>query len=153
MSVIARSVEVDVPVSAAYDQWTQFEEFPHFMDGVERVEQLDDRHLQWRAEISGVTREWEAEIVEQIPDARITWRSISGPRNNGLITFRPLDPHRCRVAVQIEYEPGGAAEAMGDWLGVVEHRVEGDLERFKTFIEQRRTETGAWRGAISHAVG
>lgn len=148
MSVIARSIEVEVPVSTAYNQWTQFEEFPHFMEGVEHVEQLDDRRLHWRAEIGGVTREWQAEIVEQIPDQRIAWRSTSGPRNNGLITFRPLDPHRCRVSVQIEYEPDGAIETMGDWLGVIEHRVEGDLERFKTFIERRGVETGAWRGAI-----
>lgn len=148
MSVIARSVEVEVPVSTAYNQWTQFEEFPHFMEGVEQIEQLDDRHLQWRAEIGGVTREWEAEIVEQTPDERITWHSISGPRNNGLITFRALDRHHCRVSVQIEYEPEGAVETMGDWLGVVERRVEGDLERFKTFIERRGIETGAWRGAI-----
>jgi uncharacterized membrane protein len=148
MSVIARSITINVPVATAYNQWTQFEEFPAFMEGVEAVDQLDDRRLRWCAEVAGMKREWTAEITEQIPDERIAWHSTSGARNNGLVTFRPLDSRRCNVGVQIDYEPEGAAESVGDWLGLVTRRVEGDLERFKRFIETRGVETGGWRGAI-----
>jgi uncharacterized membrane protein len=148
MSTISRTVEVGVPISIAYNQWTQFEDFPRFMDGVERVEQLDDRHLHWRAEIGGVEREWQAEIIEQVPDERISWHTTSGAKHAGRVTFRPLGPDRCRVDVQMAYEPDGAAELLGDWLGVVRLRVQRDLRRFKEFIELRRVETGAWRGTI-----
>ncbi len=148
MSIITRSIEVDVPVSTAYNQWTQFEEFPRFMEGVERVEQLDDERLFWRAEIGGMTREWHAEIVEQEPDRTIAWRSTSGARNAGRVSFTPLGASRCRVELELEYEPEGAAEKVGDWLGVVSSRVEGDLERFRDFISSRGAETGAWRGSI-----
>jgi uncharacterized membrane protein len=152
MSLITRSIEVEVPVSRAYNQWTQFEEFPAFMEGVERVEQLDDKRLYWRAELGGVRREWHAEIVEQIPDQRIAWRSTSGAKNAGVVIFEPLAGDRCRVQLQLEYEPEGATETVGDWLGVVTGRVEGDLDRFKEFIERRGIETGGWRGEIRQSA-
>jgi uncharacterized membrane protein len=148
MSKIEKSIDVNVPVRTAYDQWTQFEEFPNFMEGVESVQQLDDRHLTWRAEISGKDVEWNAEISEQIPDTRIAWRSTSGAPNAGVVSFFRLSDDRCRVTLQIDYEPQGFVETVGDWLGVMSRRVEGDLERFKKFIESRGVETGAWRGAI-----
>jgi uncharacterized membrane protein len=148
MSKIEKSIDVNVPVRTAYDQWTQFEEFPNFMEGVESVQQLDDRHLTWRAEISGKDVEWNAEISEQIPDTRIAWRSTTGAPNAGVVTFYRLADDRCRVTLQIDYEPQGFMETVGDWLGGMSRRVEGDLERFGKFIEQRGFETGAWRGTI-----
>ena len=148
MSLIHRSIEVEVPVSTAYNQWTQFEEFPHFMEGVERVHQLDDRTLYWCAEIGGRRVEWHAEIVEQIPDGRISWRSTSGTPNAGTVRFEARGGRRCLVELSLEYEPQGAAETLGDWIGVVGTRIDGDLRRFKEFIESRRVETGAWRQAI-----
>ena len=149
MSMIEEGIEVNVPVSTAYNQWTQFESFPQFMEGVERVEQIDDCHLRWRANVGGVTREWGAEITEQIPDNRIAWRSVSGPKNAGVVTFHRLSDDRSRVMLQLEYEPEGATETVGDALGLLRRRVRGDLERFKEFIERRGTETGAWRGSIA----
>ena len=148
MSKIEKSIDVHVPVRTAYDQWTQFEEFPSFMEGVESVQQLDDRRLHWRAEILGKVVEWDAEIAEQLPDTRIAWRSTSGAPNAGVVSFFRLSDDRCRVALQIDYEPEGFVETVGDWLGVLSGRVEGDLERFKKFIEERGVETGAWRGTI-----
>jgi uncharacterized membrane protein len=148
MSKIAKSIEVNVPVRAAYDQWTQFEEFPNFMEGVESVQQLDDRRLHWIAEISGKVVEWDAEIAEQIPDTKIAWRSTSGVPNAGVVSFYRLADDRCRVTLQIDYEPQGLVETVGDWLGVMSRRIGGDLERFKKFIEERGVETGAWRGTI-----
>jgi uncharacterized membrane protein len=148
MSMIEKTTEVHVPVRTAYDQWTQFEEFPKFMEGVESVHQLDDRRLHWRAEIFGKMLEWSAEISEQIPDTRIAWRSTSGAPNAGVVSFYRLADDRCRVTLQIDYEPQGLMETVGDWLGVMSRRVEGDLERFKKFIEERGVETGAWRGEI-----
>lgn len=148
MSKIEKSIDVNVPVRTAYDQWTQFEEFPNFMEGVESVHQLDERRLHWRAEIGGKMVEWSAEISEQIPDTRIAWRSTSGAKNAGVVSFYRLSDDRCRVTLQIDYEPEGVLETVGDWLGVVSRRTEGDLERFKKFIEERGVETGAWRGTI-----
>ena len=148
MSKIEKSIEVNVPVRTAYDQWTQFEEFPSFMEGVESVHQLDERRLHWRAELSGKMVEWTAEITEQIPDTRIAWRSTSGAPNAGVVSFYRLADDRCRVSLQIDYEPQGVVETIGDWLGVMSRRTEGDLERFKKFIEERGVETGAWRGTI-----
>lgn len=149
MSTIEKTVDVDVPVRTAYDQWTQFESFPQFMEGVESVKQLDDKRLHWKAEIGGVTREWDAEIVDQTPDQRITWRATEGAKNDGTVSFAPDDLERStRVTMRLEYEPEGAVEKAGDMLNIVERRVEGDLERFKEFIESRGAETGAWRGDV-----
>ena len=149
MSTIEKTVDVDVPVRTAYDQWTQFESFPEFMEGVESVEQLDDKRLHWKAEIGGVTREWDAEIVDQTPDERITWRATEGTRNDGTVSFASEDLEGAtKVTMRLDYEPEGAVEKAGDLLNVVERRVEGDLERFKKFIESRGAETGAWRGEV-----
>ena len=148
MSTIEKSVDVEVPVRTAYNQWTQFEEFPKFMDGVESVEQLDDRRLRWRAEIGGKNVEWEAVIAEQTPDKRIAWRTHSGAKNAGVVTFHRLSDVSCRVMLQLDYEPEGAVENLGDWLGVMSRKVEGDLDRFKKFIESRGAETGGYRGTI-----
>ncbi|MBB6099780.1 putative membrane protein [Deinobacterium chartae] len=142
-------ITVNVPVRTAYNQWTQFEEFPRFMEGVEMVQQLDDKRLHWRAEIAGKTEEWDAEITEQVPDHRVAWTSITGARNAGMVTFHPVDENTTQVTLHLEYEPEGAVEHIGDALGFVSRRVEGDLQRFKDFIESRGTETGAWRGQIS----
>ena len=148
MSKIEKSIEVNVPVRTAYDQWTQFEEFPNFMEGVESVHQLDDRRLHWRAEIAGKILEWSAEITEQITDNRIAWRSTIGAPNAGVVSFHRLSDTRCKVMLQIDYETQGTLETVGDWLGVMSRRTEGDLERFKKFMEERGVETGAWRGTI-----
>jgi uncharacterized membrane protein len=144
-----QSIDVNVPVSTAYNQWTQFEEFPRFMEGVREVRQLDDRRLLWRADIGGKEKTWEAEITEQIPDARIAWRSRDGSKNAGVVTFHKLDPEKTRIMLQIEYDPEGVVENIGDAIGVASHRIRGDLQRFKEFIEQRGRETGAWRGSIN----
>ena len=148
MATIEKSIEVEVPVRTAYNQWTQFEEFPKFMEGVKEVRQLDDKRLHWRAEVLGKDVEWIADITQQIPDQRITWRSTSGAKNAGSVSFEPLGPNRTRATLRIEYEPEGAAETAGSMLGLVSARVEGDLKRFKKFIEERGQETGQWRGEI-----
>jgi uncharacterized membrane protein len=148
VSTIERSIEVEVPVRTAYNQWTQFEEFPQFMEGVESVRQLDDRHLHWIAEIGGVRREWDAEITEQHPDERVAWRATSGTRNAGVVTFHRLDADRTKIMLQLEVEPEGLVEQAGDRLGLVSRRASGDLERFKDYIEARGHETGAWRGDV-----
>lgn len=149
MSTIEKTVDVEVPVRTAYDQWTQFESFPQFMEGVESVEQRDDKRLHWKAEIGGVTREWDAEIVDQTPDERITWRATEGTKNDGTVSFASDDlKGSTRVTMRLDYEPEGAVEKTGDLLNLVERRVEGDLERFKEFIESRGAETGAWRGEV-----
>jgi len=148
MSQIERSVEVEVPLRTAYDQWTQFEEFPRFMEGVESVVQLDDRHLHWKAKIGGVSREWDAEITEQHPDERVAWRSTTGAKHAGVVTFHRLGDDRTKVMLQLDTEPEGVVEQAGDALGIVERRAVGDLERFKEFIEARGSSTGAWRGDV-----
>jgi uncharacterized membrane protein len=148
MATIEKSIDVDVPVRTAYNQWTQFEEFPRFMDGVEQIQQLDDKRLHWVAKVGGNRREWDAEITEQIPDERVAWRSRSGDENGGVVTFHRLSDDRTRVMLQLEYQPEGVVESAGSALGFVSRRVEGDLERFKEFIEARGSETGGWRGTI-----
>jgi uncharacterized membrane protein len=148
MSTIEKSIEVNVPVRTAYNQWTQFEEFPRFMEGVKEVNQLDDTHLHWKAAIAGQEKEWDAEITEQTPDQRIAWTSRSGALNGGVVTFHRLSDAKSKVMLQLEYAPQGVAENVGDALGVVSLRVQGDLERFKEFIEKRGRETGAWRGQV-----
>lgn len=148
MSTVEKSIEVNVPVSVAYNQWTQFEEFPKFMEGVKDVRQLDDTHMHWQATIGGKEEEWDAEITEQIPDQRIAWRSMAGKPNGGVVTFHHIAEGVTRVMLQIEYDPQGFTEKAGDVLGFVGRRVEGDLERFKEFVESRGRETGAWRGTV-----
>ena len=148
MATIERSVEVNVPVRTAYNQWTQFEEFPHFMQGVKDVRQIDDTHLRWRAEVAGKDEEWDAVITEQLPDERVAWRSTSGAQNAGVVTFHRIADGVTRVMLQLDYEPEGVVEHAGNMLGVVSGRIEGDLERFKDFVEARGQETGAWRGEV-----
>jgi uncharacterized membrane protein len=148
MASAMKHVDVSVPVTVAYNQWTQFEEFPQFMEGVKEVRQLDDKRLHWEAEIAGKDEAWDAEITEQLPDERVAWTSTSGAKNAGVVTFHRLGDSQTRVTLQMEYEPEGAVENVGSALGVVDRRVEGDLKRFKQFIETRGRETGAWRGTI-----
>ena len=148
MSQIIETIEVDVPVRTAYDQWTQFEQFPRFMDGVEKVQQLTDTTLEWTAKIAGVERSWRAEITEQEPDQRVAWQSTSGARNAGVVTFHRIADRRSRVTLQLDVEPTGPIETVGDAVGAVERRVEGDLQRFKEFIEARGEPTGVWRGEV-----
>jgi uncharacterized membrane protein len=150
MATIEKSIEVTAPIRAVYNQWTQFEEFPRFMEGVKEVTQLDDKRLRWRAAIGGKEKEWEAEIVEQRPEERIAWTSRGGAEHAGVVTFHRIDDSRTRVMLQVDYDPEGVVENVGDALGVVSGRVKGDLERFKEFIEHRGRETGAWRGEIHH---
>lgn len=148
MSTHEATAEVDVPVSTAYDQWTQFETFPQFMSGVESITQVDERRNHWVTSIAGVSREFDTEIVEQIPDQRVEWRSVEGATHRGVVTFVPVDEHRTSVTVLMEFEPTGMVENVGDKLGVVGVQVERDLQNFKEFIEARGVETGAYRGAI-----
>jgi uncharacterized membrane protein len=150
MKTIEESIEIEVPVSTAYNQWTQFESFPQFMDGVERVEQKDDTRLHWVAEVGGDRREWDAEITEQHPDQRIAWKALDQEGPNGVVTFHKLDDTRTKVMVQMEYEPEGTKESIGSFVGIDTRRVKGDLESFKDFIESRGRETGAWRGEIEN---
>ena len=148
MSTIEQSIDVEVPVRTAYDQWTQFEEFPRFMEGVEKITQLSDTRTHWVTEIAGVSREFDAEITEQEPDQRIAWTSVDEPRQAGVVTFHRLDDSKTRVMLQLDFDPEGFVEKAGDALGIVKSRTKGDLERFKEFIESRGTETGAWRGEV-----
>jgi uncharacterized membrane protein len=148
MTTIERSIEVGVPASTAYEAWTQFELFPHFMEGVESVTQKDDCHLHWRANIWGQVEEWDAEITEQIPDKRIAWRSQEGASNAGVVTFHRLSDERSRVMLQMEYEPERFSEKVGDALGLLNRRVEGDLERFKRFVEEEGERVEGWRGQV-----
>jgi ribosome-associated toxin RatA of RatAB toxin-antitoxin module len=148
VSTIERSIDVRVPVRTAYDQWTQFETFPQFMEGVEHISQTDDVHTHWRTNIAGVKREFDAEITEQRPDERVAWKSTDGENQAGVVTFHRLDDETTRIMLQLEFHPEGAVEKAGDALGLVSHRVKGDLERFKTFIEQRGDATGTWRGEV-----
>ena len=143
MSSVTESIEVDVDVTTAYNQWTQFETFPQFMEGVERVDQLDNTRLHWVTKIGPVTREFDATITEQHPDERVAWASIDGPQHAGVVTFHRLDSDRAKVTVQMDIDPDGFVENVGDKVGVLDHRVKGDLGRFKTFIEHRDHETGA----------
>jgi uncharacterized membrane protein len=148
MSKIESSIDVEVPVRVAYNQWTQFEEFPQFMDSVESVTQLDDTHLRWVAKVGGVRKEWQAEVTEQEPDQRVAWTSTTGARNAGAVDFHRLDDRKTRITLTMDVEPDGALERVGDAVGVPEREVEGDLKRFKEFIEQRGAATGAWRGKV-----
>lgn len=148
MALIEKSVEVQVPVRTAYNQWTQFEEFPKFMEGVVQVQQLDSTHLHWKAKIAGKEKQWDAVITEQHPDERIAWKSTQGAKNAGVVTFHRLSDQTSKIMLQLDYEPEGVVENVGDAFGAVSLRVEGDLTRFKEFIETRGRESGAWRGEV-----
>ena len=148
MSEVQKYIDIDLPVSTVYNQYTQFEEFPRFMAGVKRVGQLDEKTLHWEIEIGGVRREFDAKIAEQVPDKRIAWKSIDGKTHAGVVDFHRLSDSKTRVNVQMAYDPQGFAENAADFLGIISQRVEGDLQRFKEFIESRGRETGAWRGEI-----
>jgi uncharacterized membrane protein len=148
MSTVEQSIDVEAPISAVYNQWTQFEEFPRFMDGIEEIRQLDDRRLHWVAEFGGSHHEWDAEIVEQAPEERGAWRNIDGKENAGVVTFHKLADDRTRVMVQMDWAPEGVKEKVGGALGFDTRRVASDLGRFKELIENRGGETGAWRGEV-----
>jgi uncharacterized membrane protein len=148
MESVEKSIEVDAPISTVYNQWTQFEEFPRFMEGVKEVRQLDDKRMHWKAEIAGKDKEWDAEIYRQEPDQSIAWRSTSGAENSGEVRFTSSGGNRTTVTLSMSYDPEGVIENIGDALGAVGMRVQGDLNRFKEFIESRGSETGGWRGEI-----
>jgi uncharacterized membrane protein len=149
---VEKTILVDVPVSTAYNQWTQFEDFPQFMGGVERVSQVGDDRLEWVAEIAGVSRSWEAKILEQVPDQKIAWAATEGATNAGAVTFQDAGKGQTSVQLTLEYEPEGLVENVGDKLNIVENQAERDLERFKAFIEAEGYATGAWRGSISEGA-
>ncbi|MES2570687.1 MAG: SRPBCC family protein [Verrucomicrobiota bacterium] len=151
METIEKSIEVNAPLREVYNQWTQFEEFPKFMEGVDEVRQISDKRLFWKARLWGKTEEWEAEIYEQIPDRRIAWRSVVGAPNAGAVSFRAISPGVTEVILSLSYQPLGITEQIGDALGLVSRKVEGDLKRFREFIEERGRATGAWRGEIKEA--
>lgn len=152
MSMVHESIDVDVPLHTAYNQWTQFEEFPNFMEGVEEVRQIDERHNHWRTSLAGAEREFDTEIVDQLPDERVSWRTVGGDvRQMGVVTFQRMDETTTRVNLAMDFQPEGLAEKAADAVGMVDRRVKGDLRRFKSFIEERGQETGGWRGRISPA--
>jgi uncharacterized membrane protein len=148
VSTIEESIDVAVPVRTAYNQWTQFEDFPNFMEGVDRINQVTDTRTHWQTSIAGVKREFDAEITEQRPDERIAWQSVNEPRQAGVVTFHRVAPDSTRVMLQMEFQPQGAVEKTADALNLVKRRVKGDLERFKGYIESRGAESGAWRGEV-----
>lgn len=148
MASIEKDIVVNAPLRTVYNQWTQFEEFPKFMEGVKSVRQLGEKRLQWSAEVMGKHLDWTAEIVQQIPDQRITWKSTSGAPNGGSVAFSAQNPNETKIVLRMEYEPEGVAETAGSALGFVNARVAGDLNRFKKFIEERGSATGEWRGEI-----
>jgi uncharacterized membrane protein len=148
MSTIEQSIEVNAPLSAVYNQWTQFEEFPQFMEGIEKITQTDDTHMHWVAQIAGSTQEWDAEITEQKPDERVAWKNTTGLENAGVVTFHRIDAEVTRVMVQMDFATEGVIEKVGDAIGAPDRRVKGDLGRFKEMIESNGGETGAWRGEV-----
>jgi uncharacterized membrane protein len=157
MQPVEQSIEVEVPVSTAYNQWTQFEEFPKFMNGVEEVRQLDNTHLHWVVEVGGQREEWDAEITEQRPDERIAWRATGGKNNAGVVSFHRLDDQRCKIMLQLDWEPEGLIEKLGSAIGQDDRQVKRDLERFKELVESRGGEPGArrggaWRGEVEHGT-
>ncbi|MFF1819706.1 SRPBCC family protein [Kribbella sp. NPDC058245] len=152
MGNITESVDVNVPVRTAYNQWTQFESFPQFMDGVDEIRQTDDTHTHWVTSIGGVKREFDATITEQHPDERVAWKTEDGPNHAGVITFHRLSDAETRVTAQIDIDPDGLAETVADKTGVISRRVKGDMARFKEFIEARGTESGQWRGDVQPEV-
>lgn len=145
------TVEVKAPVRVAYNQWTQFEEFPRFMESVEEIRQITDDKVHWKVDIAGVTREFDTAITEQTPDQRISWTTIDGPEHSGVVTFHKIDDDTTRVTLQMDYDPQGFFENVADKSGLVSGRLKGDMKRFKTFIEDRSSSTGAWRGTIDQS--
>jgi uncharacterized membrane protein len=152
MASITKSIDVNVPVRTAYNQWTQFESFPQFMDGVEQVQQLDDTHLHWKVSVGGHESEWDAVVTEQIPDERVAWNSTDGKNNAGVVTFHRIGENETRVTVQMDWEPSGIVESIGSAVGADDRRVQGDLDHFKEFIESQGSETGAWRGEVNQTA-
>jgi uncharacterized membrane protein len=152
MSSIEESIEVAVPVRTAYDQWTQFETFPQFMQGVESVRQIDDTHLHWRTKVAGREKQFDAVVTEQRPDERIAWTSQEGPEHAGVVTFHRVGENRTKIMLQMDVEPDGAGEKVGDALGLLRRRVKGDLERFRELVESRGAATGAGRGEVSQST-
>jgi uncharacterized membrane protein len=150
MTSVTESVDVDVDISTVYNQWTQFESFPEFMNGVDSIRQVDDTHTHWTTSIGGVDREFDTQITEQHPDERVAWKSTDGTSHAGVVTFHRLGDHQTRVTAQIDWQPESVVEKVGAALGVDDRQVESDLRRFKAFIEQRDAETGAWRGNVDH---
>ncbi len=148
MASIEQSLEINVPVSTAYNQWTQFKDFPRFMEGVEELRQLDDTHLHWVVSHNGQRHEFDTEITEQRPDDRVAWQTTDGKSHSGVVTFHRLDDNKCKVMVQMNWEPEGMLETLGAALGSDDRRVKSDLERFKEMIESRPSETGGWRGEV-----
>src|SRR3954470_2132264 len=149
---VEKSIQVDVPVTTAYNQWTQFEDFPYFMGGVKDVHQYDDQRLHWVAEIAGVRREWEAGILEQVPDRKIAGPARGGGTNGGGVRFEPAGANSTIVSLELEYEPEGVVEQVGDKLGIVERQARSDLERFKALVESQGYATGAWRGSVNEGL-
>ncbi len=139
MATVQKTIDVHVPVRMVYNEWIDFESFPRFMEGIEEVRRLDDRTYNWRASLYGKKEEWDAEVTEMVPDKRIAWRSISGPAHSGLVTFEPIDATVTRISLTMAYEPSGLLERAGDMLGLVDRRVDGDLHRFKEFVESEAT--------------
>ncbi len=148
MSTVTESIDVDVPIKTAYDQWTQFESFPQFMEGVEEIRQIDDTHNHWVIKIAGVTREFDATITEQHPEERVAWRADDGPNHAGVVTFHRIDDNQTRVTAQMDIDPEGFAENVADKAGILDRRVKGDMKRFKECIESRDSATGSWRGDV-----
>jgi uncharacterized membrane protein len=151
MSRVQESIDLEVPVGTAYNQWTQFEEFPRFMTHVDEVRQLDDTHLHWQVTLAGKTEEFDAEVTEQIPDKRVAWKSTSGREHAGAVDFHRLDDDRSQIMVMLDTEPQGTAERAADAIGLAERELRGDLGRFKEMIESRGQETGAWRGSVEQS--
>lgn len=150
MSSVTESVDVDVPIKIVYDQWTQFESFPQFMEAVQEIKQLDDTHTHWVIKVGPVTKEFDATITEQHPEERVAWKSDDGPNHAGVITFHYLDDDKTRVTAQIDIDPEGFVENVADKAGIVSRQIKGDMARFKEFIESRGTATGEWRGEVDH---
>ena len=148
MAEMEKSIEVDAPLREVYNQWTQFEEFPQFMEGIVEVRQIDDKRLFWRANVAGAEREWHAEITDQTPDTRIAWKSLTGAENGGAVLFDACQDGKTKVTMRMQYNPEGFTENVGDALGFVGRRVQGDLERFRDLIEERGRASGGWRGEI-----
>jgi uncharacterized membrane protein len=152
MASVMQSIDVHVPVRTAYDQWTQFESFPEFMEGVKEVRQLDDTHLHWVADVAGKSEEWDAEITEQTPDQRVAWKSTTGAPNAGVVTFHRLDANDTKVTLQMDWQPQGMTEGVGSALGFDDRQIKDDLTKFKSFVESRGEATGAWRGSVDQSA-